>query len=429
MRCVGKLLDGMFSQQNKGLEEIRHRLSQLGYRSSPNRDIGQRVRYDGAILVMKTVLTKFTMIGATCVLLAGCDSFWPALEPTNPGYGGAGGTTFQSNTTSGAAVGGPIPASSVDSRVAASAASYGSTTVVGERINEMESDLSRLTSAVGGLRGQFVEIRTNSSSNAQAYHVNKADITSRLQLGTTPGNPVLVGRWNAAQAALQQVEQTIPALSSLQGQAADQAAFGKFLLSTVQATYGLSGAVDEDHARLRGVEDSVFQSLVDLDRMITDVTQEINRHNLYVSNERQNMTTLSLGIKNGELYGTNLASRSFTLVEAAAASAAASGPGILPGAEPLVIIKFDRENVPYQQALYNAVSQALTVKPAAVFDLVAVSPMSGNAAQIALNDAAARRNAEDVLRTMTTMGVQPGRVNMLANSQAVAINEVHLYVR
>ena len=293
----------------------------------------------------------------------------------------------------------------------------------------MEGDLGRLSGAVGGLRGQLTDIRSNSSANAQAYHVNKADITSRLQLGTTPGNPVLVDQWNAAQGALQQVEQTIPALSSLQNQAADQAAFGKFLLSTVQATYGLSGAVDEDHARLRSVEDSVFQSLVDLDRMISDVTQEINRHNLYVSNERQNMTTLSLGIKNGELYGTNLASRSFTLVEAAAASAASSGPGIAPGADPLVIIKFDRENVPYQQALYNAVSQALTVKPEAVFDLVAISPNAGNAAQVALNDAAARRNAEDVLRTLTTMGVQPGRVNMLADSQTVAQNEVHLYVR
>ena len=381
---------------------------------------------------MKTAFTKITLIGATCVLLAGCDSLWPSLEPTDPA---SGGTTTQSASPAPApSTGGPVPASaaqnsSVESRLAASAASYNGTTIVGERINQMEGDLGRLSSSVGGLRGALNDIRGNSAANAQAYHVNKADITSRLQLGTTPGNPVLVDQWNAAQGALQQVELTIPALTSLQSEAADQAAFGKFLLSTVQATYGLSGAVDEDHSRLRGVEDAVFQSLVDLDRMITDVTQEINRHNLYVSNERQNMTTLSLGIKNGELYGTNLASRSFTLVEAAAASAASSGPGLQPGADPLVIIKFDRENVPYQQALYNAVSQALTVKPAAVFDLVAVSPTGGNAAQVALNDAAARRNAEDVLRTLTTMGVQPGRVNMLADSQTVPQNEVHLYVR
>ncbi|MAL74156.1 MAG: hypothetical protein CMM62_04215, partial [Rhodospirillaceae bacterium] len=260
-------------------------------------------------------------------------------------------------------------------------------------------------------------------------HTAKADITSRLQLGTTPGNPILVDQWNQAQASLATVEQTIPALSSLHSNASDEAAFGKFLLSTVQATYGLSGAVDEDHARLRILEDSVYQSLVDLDRMLTSVTQEINRHNLYVSNERQNMTTLALGIKNGELYGTNIASRSFALVEAAAASQASSSAGISPNAEPLVIIRFDRDNVPYQQALYNAVSQALTAKPDAVFDLVAVSPNGGNAAQVALNGSAARRNAEDVLRTLTDMGVQPGRINLLADTRNTAQNEVHLYVR
>jgi len=225
------------------------------------------------------------------------------------------------------------------------------------------------------------------------------------------------------------VETTIPSLNSLHNDASDQAAFGKFLLSTVQATFGLSGAVDEDHRRLRSLEDSVHQSLVDLDRMLTAVTQEINRHNLYVSNERQNMTTLAAGINTGELYGTNLASRSFALVETAAASAAASGDGIPAGAEPLVIIRFDRENVPYQQALYNAVSQALTAKPGAVFDLVAISPDRGNAAQVALNGAASRRNGEAVLRTMTDMGVQPGRVNLLADTQNVAHNEVHIYVR
>ena len=81
-----------------------------------------------------------------------------------------------------------------------------------------------------------------------------------------------------------------------------------------------------------------------------------------------------------------------------------------PGDRPLVIIRFDRPNVNYQQALYNAVSQALSRKPTATFDLMAISPSQGTAAQVALNSAAAKRNAEDVLRTLTDMGVPGSRV-------------------
>jgi hypothetical protein len=370
---------------------------------------------------MTSRMGKLGMIGAACVLLAGCDSLWPSLDAPEP----TGGASAQPAAAAQPASAQPATASAGQT----ASPIYSGTTAVGERIAQMQRDHAQLTGKVSDLRQRLDATRAGSAASATNYHTHKAEITSRLQLGTTPGNPVLVERWNEAQTSLTSVEQAIPSLSSLQSDAADEAAFGKFLLSTVQATFGLSGAVDADHRILRELEDSVYQSLVDLDRMITAVTDEINRHNLYVSNERQNMTTLALGIKNGELYGTNIATRSFTLVEAAAASAAAAGPGVPAGQDPLVIIRFDRENVPYQQALYNAVSQALVAKPDAVFDLVAISPNRGNAAQAALNSTAARRNAEGVLRTLTDMGVQPSRVNLMADTRDVTNNEVHLFVR
>jgi hypothetical protein len=218
-------------------------------------------------------------------------------------------------------------------------------------------------------------------------------------------------------------------MTKLSNDAADEAAFGQYLLNAVQATYGLSGAVDEDHIRLQRLEDSVHQQVVEIDRLLTDLSQDINRQTTYVNNERQNMTTLSLAIKNGDLYGTSLATRSFQQTEnLARQTARQSQPQ--PGERPLVIIKFDRETVNYQQALYNAVSQALQRKPNATFDLVAVSPQAGSAAQVALNSAAARRNAENVLRTLTDMGVPASRVQLLAETSADASNnEVHLFVR
>jgi hypothetical protein len=101
-----------------------------------------------------------------------------------------------------------------------------------------------------------------------------------------------------------------------------------------------------------------------------------------------------------------------------------------PDARPLVVIRFDRPNVQYEQALYDAVSRALDRKPETAIDLVAVHPKTGSAAQVILNSTAARRNAEGVLRTLVEMGLPATRVNMSSMSSATAqSNEVRVYVR
>jgi hypothetical protein len=96
---------------------------------------------------------------------------------------------------------------------------------------------------------------------------------------------------------------------------------------------------------------------------------------------------------------------------------------------PLVIIRFDRPNVNYEEALYNAVSQALEKYPTAHFDLVAVSPARGNPAEVALASSEARKNGEAVMRSLTQMGLPVERIRLdAANSAEVHNSEVHLYI-
>jgi hypothetical protein len=96
---------------------------------------------------------------------------------------------------------------------------------------------------------------------------------------------------------------------------------------------------------------------------------------------------------------------------------------------PLVIIRFDRPNVNYEEALYNAVSQALEKYPSAHFDLVAVSPAKGNPAEVALASSEARKNGEAVMRSLTQMGLPVERIRLdAANSAEVRNSEVHLYI-
>ncbi len=90
--------------------------------------------------------------------------------------------------------------------------------------------------------------------------------------------------------------------------------------------------------------------------------------------------------------------------------------------KPLVVIKFDKPDVAYEPALYQALSNALERRPDATFDLVAVTPKDGN-------PAAAHRDADTVFKSMTNMGLPAERVAMIAtNSTSAGTSEVHIYV-
>lgn len=99
------------------------------------------------------------------------------------------------------------------------------------------------------------------------------------------------------------------------------------------------------------------------------------------------------------------------------------------GRKPLLVIRFDRENVAYEQALYNAVSRVLERRPNATFELVAVVPASGGEARQALNSNQVSSSAENVLWSLQRMGFPIQRIEISAQASAqAAINEIHLYL-
>ena len=158
------------------------------------------------------------------------------------------------------------------------------------------------------------------------------------------------------------------------------------------------------------------------------MTDDIRRQTAYVSTERSNLNLLSTGIKNGEIYGASLVNRA--MISAAGNIDVTTRARDTSGRRPLVVIRFDRPSVAFQQALYNAVSQVLERRPNAVFDLVAVAPSRGGAAKVALNANKSRQHAEAVLRSLLEMGLPPARVAVSGKTSDTAKdNEVHLYLR
>jgi hypothetical protein len=305
-------------------------------------------------------------------------------------------------------------------------------TVVGAKLKRMRSELGGLQASINQHNAGLQKLRTQTVSHAQRYHGTVAAINSRLQVGTTPGNPVLVSQWNTAQVQLDGVSRDIAEMNSLANRVASDSSTSSYLLETTRATYGLAGAVDEDHRQLAILEDEVNRTTVLIDRLLNELSEDINRQSTYVGNERRNLTTLSIAVKNGELLGSSLANRAFDVQpfqsrpnRGQVPSAAQSGQR-----RPLVVIRFDRPNVEFEQALYTAVTRALERRPQAAFDLVAVAPTGGNTATVARAANTARRNAENVLRSLTSMGLPASRVTLSAGtSNDARTNEVHVYVR
>ena len=300
-------------------------------------------------------------------------------------------------------------------------------TVVGQKIESLRDDLLRLQQQLSDENAQLQSLRISARQFAGNYHSLKAAMNARLQVGTTPGNPELVAQWNQAQSELQQVGASIAALNTLASQVSGTASLSAFLLESTSTTFELRGAVEEDHRQLAVLEDEVNKTVVVIDRLLNELTDDIARTQNYFANERLNLTAMQVAIDNGEYIGGSLANRAYGVPAPAPAGGAASAVG---QRQPLAVIRFNRDNVQYEQALFTVVGAALERRPNAAFDIVAVAPAGGDSARVALDTNRSRRNAENVLRTLTNMGLPADRMTLSATSSASAqVNEVHIYVR
>lgn len=311
-------------------------------------------------------------------------------------------------------------------------------TLVSRKVSELETDLSAIQGEVSSFNARLQDMRRESETMTSEYYTVVATINADLQSGTTPGNPDMVEDWSQAQDKLGRLSDSSKGLDDLANDLVAEATKASFLLDATQATFGLSGAVKEDHQNLTVLEDQVNQTIVLINRLLNTTQDEISRRTNYLRTERLNLQTLSLAIANGEFYGQSISNRLFKRAaesgEGMASMTPAAGEAapqrLAPaGRRPLVVIRFDRADVNYEQAVYSAVGQALEKYPQASFDLVSVSPSKGNPAEVSLAGNAARKNGEAVLRTLTQMGLPTGRVHLNeAKSANVNGNEVHIFI-
>ena len=408
------------------------------------------------------ILLRLSVVVLAVVLwLPGCsfdeDAFWPSLTGDDPAGDdragappppqtaaatlpppgtaastpGGGAQSPAGPVATGTTFGGPPPLGTGSFEPEGVTPGSPTGTFVGKKVVELRDELSRLQDSISMHNRELQTLRAKVVQDSQRFHGTLAAINARLQVGTTPGNPILVQQYNSSLADLDRMAADIAELNKLATSVTGDSTMSAFLSESTRAAFQVAGAVDEDHRQLAILQDEVDRTVVLIERLLQELTEDIRRQTNYVATERSNLNLLSSGIKTGEIYGASLINQAMVSAGGLPAGLPSRG-GVVStaGRRPLVVIRFDRQNVPYQQALYNAVSQVLDRRPNATFDLVAVAPGAGGAARVALNTNRARRNAEGVLRSLIEMGLPPTRVALSAqtNLQARA-NEVHLYVR
>ena len=194
-------------------------------------------------------------------------------------------------------------------------------TFVGQKVAQHRAELISLQGTIVQRNQQLQSSRQQTTEDSQRYHGTIAAINTRLQLGTTPGNPVLTAQWQSAQQELERLSGDVAQLNSLANSVAADSAMAAYLLEAARATYGLAGAIDEDHRQLAILEDETNRTVVLIDRLLNELSEDISRQTSYIGNERRNLNVIGLAIQNGEILGNSLFNRAF-------ANAAPVGGGI-----------------------------------------------------------------------------------------------------
>ena len=98
--------------------------------------------------------------------------------------------------------------------------------------------------------------------------------------------------------------------------------------------------------------------------------------------------------------------------------------------KPLMVIRFNQNNVYYQLPLYNAVQKALQVKPNAQFTFVSKVPFTGQPQKDQRFEQEARANWQNVLQTVTDIGLPEKQMEVrFEKSNQLLTNEILVFVR
>ena len=307
-------------------------------------------------------------------------------------------------------------------------------TFVGQKIDPLKTDYTSVGDAFSMHRDSYEEVKSRVYGAATEFYGTVAAINTKLQLGTTPGNPVLVRQYDQAQGELDNIEEYLREINLLNQKVNADAGVVALLKSTINKVLRLAGAIDQDHRQLEVLEDDVEKLEIDIARLINEITEEISRQSGFAKIENQNLLVMAVAIRNGEAMGTGILNRSFLAAQALADAGPPDQQLDVPQVNitglPLVVIRFDDPDINYEKTLFDAIGTTVDKKADATFGLVAVSPIGKNEGETRINASKVKKYAERVLRSLVSFGLPSKKVALTAKTSGdVVVPEVHIYVQ
>ena len=302
-------------------------------------------------------------------------------------------------------------------------------TYVGQRIIEMQEEFNKLDADIKQGENSFEQLKFNGIKSAENYHSIVAAIAARLQIGTTPGNPILLNQYEQAQTELAEVGAQGQNLVDVGNQIALYSTRVSYLLEQARAAKKLRGAVDEDHRNLSFFQDALKRRNVDVIRTLENLNETVRRRDIFLAAERRRLTLLANAISIGESFGLGLGALGSL---PATDDTEVSGQGrrsdnVNVSPNPIAVFRINEQNN-YEQNLFGAISATLDKAPKSKFTLVAVSSSAGNASEQAERAANARSDVSKLISSLISMGMPADRISVssLADTN-VEDTEVRLY--
>ena len=300
-------------------------------------------------------------------------------------------------------------------------------TYVGQRILEMQEEFDKLDTNIKQGEDNFEELKFNGIKSAENYHSIVAAIAARLQIGTTPGNPILLSQYEQAQTELSEVGAQGQDLVDVGNKIALYSTRVSYLLEQARSAKKLRGAVDEDHRNLSSFQDALQRRSVDVLRMLEDLNETVRRRDIFLAAERRRLTQLANAISVGESFGLGLGALNSlpAINDENVREGRRSDNNVSPN--PIAIFRInEQEN--YEQNLFGAISATLDKAPKSKFTLVAVSSSAGNPSEQAARAANARNDVSKLINSLVSMGMPVDRISVSSLSVASVENtEIRLY--
>ena len=302
-------------------------------------------------------------------------------------------------------------------------------TYVGQRILEMQEEFNKLDADIKQGESNFEELKFNGIKSAENYHSIVAAIAARLQIGTTPGNPILLNQYEQAQTELAEVGAQGQNLVDVGNQIALFSTRVSYLLEQARSAKKLRGAVDEDHRKLSSFQDTLKRRNVDVLRTLEDLNETVRRRDIFLAAERRRLTQLANAISVGESFGLGLGTIGSlpAINDNENSGQGRRSDNISVSPNPIAIFRINEQNN-YEQNLFGAISATLDKAPKSNFTLVAVSSSAGNPSEQAERAANARNDVSKLISSLISMGMPADRISVSSLSAANVENtEVRLY--